>query len=149
VGAGYESRDIDYPVVDSAGNIFLFNRRDNFPIVSGTFSGDTTIFRQFGPISGHRYEVSTSYAAATKGGGTLSNDYTVDARQYLQITSRALLAARLFAGYSTGSFPNFYYFGGLNTVRGYDFRSIIGTRAGYANLELRFPLIDVLATPVV
>jgi len=59
-----------------------------------------------------------------------------------------LLAARVFAGKSTGSFPNFYYFGGLNTVRGVDFRSIIGSTAGFANLELRFPLIDLLATPI-
>jgi len=83
------------------------------------------------------------------GGSVLTNDYTLDARQYLPISSRALLATRLFAGYSRGDFPNFYYFGGLNTVRGYDFRSIIGTRAAYANVELRFPLIDVLATPIV
>ena len=78
----------------------------------------------------------------------LTNDYTLDARQYLPISSRALLATRLFAGYSRGDFPNFYYFGGLNTVRGYEFRSIIGTQAAFANVELRFPLIDVLATPI-
>jgi outer membrane protein assembly factor BamA len=146
-GFGYESRDIDYPVVDDVGNLFLINRKDNFPIISSTFSGDTTIFKQFGPISGHRYEISGAYAADAKNGGTLTNDWSIDARQYLQVTSRTLLAARVFAANSTGNFPNFYYFGGLNTVRGYPFRSIIGTRAGYANLEFRFPLIDVLVTP--
>ncbi|MEK6371479.1 MAG: BamA/TamA family outer membrane protein [Acidobacteriota bacterium] len=146
-GVGYMSRDIDYPVQDNAGNIFLISRRDNFPIVSSSFSGDTTVFKRFGPVSGHRYEVSGSYAPDLKGGGTLTNEFAIDARQYLQVTSRSLLAARVFAGYSTGSFPNFYYFGGLNTVRGYPFRSIIGTRAAFANLEFRFPLIDVLATP--
>jgi Tol biopolymer transport system component len=150
VGAGYESRDINYPAIDDIGNIFLLNRRDNFPIVSGTFSGDTTAFKQFGPISGHRYEISADYAADTKGGGgALTNDYSVDARKYVQLSSRTLLAARLFFGYSRGSFPNFYYFGGLNTVRGVPFRSLIGTRAGYANLEFRFPLVDLLVTPVV
>jgi outer membrane protein assembly factor BamA len=77
----------------------------------------------------------------------LTNDYQIDARQYLQLSSRTLLAARLFAGYSTGNLPNFYYFGGLNTLRGYDFRSIIGNQAAFANLEFRFPLIDVLAMP--
>ena len=44
--------------------------------------------------------------------------------------------------------PNFYYFGGLNTIRGYPFRSIIGTQAAFANFEFRFPLIDVLVTPL-
>ena len=54
-----------------------------------------------------------------------------------------------YAGYSTGNLPNFYYFGGLNTLRGYDFRSIIGNQAAFANFEFRFPLIDILATPII
>lgn len=148
-GVGYESRNINYPIGYAPdGSLVVFARNDSFPIVSATFSGDTTSFKQFGPISGHRYEVSGAYAPDTRSGGTLSNDYTLDARQYLQISSRSLLAARIFLGRSTGSFPNFYYFGGLNTIRGVDFQSIIGTTAGFANLELRFPLIDVLATPI-
>ena len=158
-GIGFESREINYPDgFDQFGNITsLTTLRDNFPLVSSTFSGDTTVFKQFGPISGHRYEVSGTYAAdlkrgellpnGVKRGPTLSSDVSVDARQYLQVTSRSLLAARLFAAYSRGSLPNFYYFGGLNTVRGYPFRSIIGTRAGFANFEFRFPLIDALVTP--
>ena len=146
-GVGYEARNVVYPQFFPDGSVQFFGRRDNFPILSSTFSGDTAVFRQFGPISGHRYEISGSFAPDVKRGGTLSNDYSIDARQYLQITSRSLLAARLFAGYSRGTFPNFYYFGGLNTLRGYDFRSILGTRAAFANIELRFPLIDVLATP--
>jgi len=146
-GAGYESRSLAYPFIDATGNFQIFARKDNFPIASATFSGDTTIFREFGPLSGHRYELGTAAAYDTKGHGLLTNDYSVDARQYLQITQRSLLATRLFVGYSHGSFPNFYYFGGLNTVRGVDFRSIIGTEAAFANVELRFPLVDLLAMP--
>ena len=160
-GLGYEVRDVNYPYYTSTGDIFVFHYRDSFPILSGTFSGDTSVFKQFGPISGHRYEISTSFAPDIKRGqafvdingnpGTrgnmLTTDYQVDARQYFQLSSRTLLAARLFAGYSTGNLPNFYYFGGLNTLRGYDFRSIIGNQAAFANLEFRFPLIDILAMP--
>jgi Tol biopolymer transport system component len=149
-GVGYENRNVNYPVIDAFGNFGVFHYADSFPFISASFSGDTTAFKQFGPVAGHRYELGTSYAANVKGGGggTLSNDYTIDARQYYQLTSRSLLAARLFAGYSHGVRPNFYYFGGLNTIRGYDFRSIIGNEAGFANFEFRFPLIDVLATPI-
>jgi WD40 repeat protein len=146
-GIGYENRNYALPVSDAQGNLFLISFNDSFPIVSSTFSGDSTIFKQFGPVSGRRYEVSGSYAPDIKRGGTLSNDYTIDARQYLQVTSRSLLAARLFVGYSRGNVPNFYYFGGLNTLRGYDFRSIVGNQAAFANFEFRFPLIDVIATP--
>lgn len=146
-GVGFESRSFSIPYTDSSGNVFLQDYADKFPIASATFSGDTTVFREFGPISGHRYEISTAIAPDIKRGGVLSNDYTLDARNYLQITSRSLLATRLFVAYSKGNVPNFYYFGGLNTIRGYDFDSILGNQAAYANVELRFPLIDVLATP--
>jgi hemolysin activation/secretion protein len=37
----------------------------------------------------------------------------------------------------------------LNTLRGYDFQSIIGNQAAFANFEFRFPLIDFLATPLI
>ena len=80
--------------------------------------------------------------------GALSNDFTLDFRQYVPVTARSSLAARLFAGYSDGNVPNFYYFGGLNTLRGYDFRTFVGNRAAFANLEYRFPLIDLIATPL-
>src|SRR5205814_517436 len=61
-GVGYESRQLNYPFYDANGNLSVFARKDNFPIVSGTFSGDTTVFKEFGPISGHRYELGTAYA---------------------------------------------------------------------------------------
>ena len=145
-GAGYISRQIAFPF-SVQGGIAFFERRDDFPVVSSTFSGDSTTFKFFGPVSGRRYNLSTTFAPDLDEGGTLSNDYNVDWREYYQISSRTLLAARLFVGYSQGNFPNFYYFGGLNTLRGYDFRSIVGNEAAFANFEFRFPLIDVLAMP--
>lgn len=152
VGAGYMSRDMIYPQYAEIQGIpvyILTSRRDNFPIVSSSFSGDSTAFKSFGPISGRRYEVSAAYAPDTGGRGSLSTDLTLDFRQYYQLSSRTLLAARVFGGYSEGTFPNFYYLGGLDTLRGYDFRSIIGNRAAFANFEFRFPLIDYLITPVI
>jgi Tol biopolymer transport system component len=148
VGAGYEMRQYVFPFsVDDNGNFQFAEFRDNFPIVSANFSGDSSIYKRFGPVSGRRYDIGTAYAPDIKRGGTLTADTTLDWREYLQISSRTLIATRLFAGYSSGNFPNFYYFGGLNTLRGYDFRSIIGTRAAFANIEFRFPLIDVIAFP--
>ena len=148
-GVGFQARDVNYPVADSQGNLFLINYRDKFPIASATFSGDTTVFREFGPLSGHRYDISAAVAPNISGGGgrMLSQDLTLDARQYVQLSLRTLIATRLFIGHSTGTRPNFYYFGGLNTVRGYDFQSIVGSEAGFANVEFRFPLIDVLQMP--
>ena len=47
-----------------------------------------------------------------------------------------------------GTRPTPFFLGGLDTVRGVDFRSLVGDRAFFANAEFRFPLIDLLATPV-
>jgi Tol biopolymer transport system component len=151
VGTGYMSRDLFYPTpfeVDGQTFYSVEQRRDNYPIVSSTFSGDNTKFKSFGPISGRRYQVTGSYAPDLDGGGTLSGDLQLDWRGYYQVTSRTLLAARVFGAYSEGNTPNFYYFGGLNTLRGYPFRSIIGNQAAFANFEFRFPLVDYLITPV-
>jgi outer membrane protein assembly factor BamA len=145
-GGGFMMRDTDYPYQDASGRVFR-PRKDEFPLLSTTFSGDSTVFKQFGPISGRRYQVSGNYAMDLDAGGTLTSDLVVDARQYYQLSSRTLLAARVFGAASYGNFPSFYYFGGLNTLRGYDFRSIVGDRAMFANFEFRFPLIDVLAMP--
>ena len=145
MGLGYMSRKYDIP---SGFGLGSFQRDDDFPFVSATFSGDGTSFKQFGPVTGRRYNFSATYAPDLDGSGTLSSDLILDFRQYRQLTSRSGLAMRFFGGYSEGNFPNFYYFGGLNTLRGYDYRSLVGTRAFYANFEVRFPLIDYLVTPV-
>ncbi|HKO55076.1 MAG TPA: BamA/TamA family outer membrane protein [Thermoanaerobaculia bacterium] len=150
-GFGYQARSIAFPtnIDQSTGIITFAQRRDNFPLVSASFSGDSTIYKSFGPISGRRYEVGTLYAADTKSRGALTHDMSLEWREYLQLSSRTLLAARVFAGASRGTFPNFYYFGGLNTLRGYDFREVQGNRAAFANFEFRFPLVDVLVTPII
>jgi Tol biopolymer transport system component len=152
-GVGYLSRNYFYPrfFPDPLGGPDLVayqERNDKFPIVSTTFSGDSAVWKYFGPVSGRRYDLSASYAPDMKDGGSLSTDFSVDWREYFQISSRTLLATRLYTTLSQGNAPNFAYFGGLNTLRGYDFRTLVGQYAGFANVEFRFPLIDVLATPV-
>jgi len=152
-GAGYISRDYFRPVFlqdpDTGDELLFFEqRRDNYPVVSSSFSGDSAVWKFFGPVSGRRYQLSTTYAPDTKDGGTLTADFNVDWREYRQLSSRSLLAARVYGAWSEGNAPNFYYFGGLNTLRGYDFRTLLGQHAGFANFEFRFPLIDVLSTPI-
>ena len=62
------------------------------------------------------------------------------------VTRRSNLALRLFVGTSFGNAPTPYYFGGLDTLRGFDFRDFSGDRAAFANIEYRFPLIDYIGT---
>jgi len=153
MGLGYESRDYytvtlgSDPLTGLPAYIYV-PRQDNFPLITGTYTGDSTQFKSFGPISGRRYNISGTYAPDTSGGGTLTANVEGEWREYLQLSSRTLLAARMFAGYANGSAPNYYFFGGLNTLRGYDYRSIVGDHVAFGNFEFRFPLIDLLATPI-
>jgi outer membrane protein assembly factor BamA len=64
------------------------------------------------------------------------------------VTQRSNLALRLFGAVSNGNQPNLVYFGGLDTIRGTDYRQLAGDRGFFANAEYRFPLIEVIATPV-
>jgi hypothetical protein len=160
---GFISRSFDFPFVitnlDGTQQFLIENRQDNFPTAGISFVGDTVLYQEWGPLSGRRFALSYSYSPDLKknetntsvpgqhNSGTLSSDVTVDIRQYLKITARSLIALRFFGAHSTGNFPNIYYFGGLDTLRGLDFREQIGNTIAYANFEFRFPLIDVLALP--
>ena len=163
-GTGYISRAYDFPFViqnnDGTQNFLVQARTDNYPIISGSVVGDTVLYREWGPLSGRRWRVSYSWAPdfnksehfdpatgdpATS--NTLTQNISLDARHYFKITERSLIAVRAFIARSTGNFPDVYYFGGLDTLRGLDFREQIGNTVGYANFEYRFPLIDLIAFP--
>ena len=73
----------------------------------------------------------------------------VDARKYFQLTRASLLATRFRGFWSGGEDPQFFAFGGQGDFRGVAFNKLTGTRGFYGNAELRFPLVDLLATPIV
>ena len=56
---------------------------------------------------------------------------------------------RLYGFRATGALPDDLSFGGLDTLRGIDFDGISGNTAAYANFEFRFPLIDLIAMPII
>jgi hypothetical protein len=152
VGGGYVYRDIDFPA-------FVRNRRtdevfqvyeartDDFPVVRAAVVGDTTQFEPWGPQAGRRYRLEIEYAPDLDESGTLSANYTLDARQYVPLTQRSSLAFRVYGAASNGNFRRPYWLGGLDTLRGLDIRSEVGDRVFFVNTELRFPLIDTLAFP--
>ncbi len=150
---GFLSRSLDVPYsisnLDGTQSVFYDPRSDNVPTAGVGFSYDTTRYASFGPYGGKRLDLNVQYTPSFKAGETtLSIDSFVDARLYVPLSRRVLIAMRGFGGYSRGSAPTVFYFGGLDTLRGFDYRSIIGNNVFYVNTELRFPLIDVLSTPV-
>mgnify|MGYP006313366549 FL=1 len=153
-GAGYIFQKANSPtgevIVNDDGYLapVTVELEDEYPYVTAALVGDSSVFTQNGPVSGRRWRLDAVYAFDQDEGGALYTQYELEMRQYLAVSQRSNLALRLYTGYAAGNQPIPLYFGGLDDLRGVDFRSMVGDRAFYTNLEYRFPLIDVLATPV-
>ncbi len=145
--AGMIRRSEIFPFRDIfTGALMLERFSDTYPIVGFGFNGDTTRFKSFGPFHGKRFGLSVMWAPSAGDGRTFT-EYFLDYRGYAHITSRSLFAWRLAGIVGEGDGANIYGVGGLNQIRGYDFREFFGTRIAYSNFELRFPLIDELKFP--
>ena len=149
---GYYLREYEAPIFgfDEFEEEFVLvtpPREDDYPQLSVAFVSDDTIYAQWGPISGHRLRIQGSYAPDFDDSGTLTQTVFMDARKYVPVTARSNLAVRLFLGASDGNVPDTFFIGGLDQIRGFNFREFSGFRAGYLNAEFRFPLVDVLAFP--
>jgi hypothetical protein len=125
----------------------LFNNGNMMPL-GVTFIQETTVFREFGPLAGSTMRLNYEHAP-NLGDSTLSRQtFDVDARKYFRLGATGLLALRGRGFKSWGENPGFYYFGGNSEMRGYDYLSFIGQDAFHLNAELRFPLIEAMATPI-
>jgi Tol biopolymer transport system component len=144
--AGYIYRDVDYPVL-FGNRLFFIPITDQIPFLQAGLTGDTTGWNSYGPHWGRRWQLLLVQAFDGKGGGTLSRELRLDARQYVPLSRRNELAFRLFLAGADGNRPSLFYFGGVDTLRGFDYRSVVGNQVGYFNAEWRFPLIDHLVLP--
>jgi Tol biopolymer transport system component len=149
---GYLDREQDTVVQN--GPFFQFVPvKDRFGLVSASLTGDTTRFMAFGPSSGgpfqgKRFSVGVTYGkdAGSDFPGDLL-EYNLDARFYKQFTRRSLLAWRVAAVIGAGERESYYSLGGINQLRGFEFREYFGPRVAWSNLELRFPLVEELRFP--
>lgn len=124
----------------------LFNNGTMVPL-SVAFVQETTIFREFGPLAGSTMRLA--YEAAPKVGNSLTRQsFDGDARKYLRIAGSGLLALRARGFKSWGANPDYTFFGGNSEMRGYDYLSFVGQNSFFMNAELRFPLINAMATPI-
>ena len=86
---------------------------------------ETTVFREFGPLSGNTMRLR--YEVAPKIAGSLSRQTPdVDARYYKRLGATGLLALRARGFKSWGEAPDFIYFGGNSEMRGYDYLQFVG-----------------------
>jgi len=147
--AGVLDRSQDFLVGFNQFGMPAFQRiSETFLTARVGITGDTTRYQRFGPFQGKRFRVSALYGANV--GGETDGDllqYDFDFRAYKQLTARSLLAWRLVTAYSAGDRESYYSFGGINQLRGYDYRDFFGSRLVWSNLELRFPLADSISFP--
>lgn len=122
---------------------------DTFATAGVSLVGDTTRYQSFGPFQGKRFNMGIRY------GNQLSGDsagdfleYRMDFRTYKQLTRRSTLAWRYGSIYNDGDAYSIYGVGGMNQLRGFEYRDFAGSRLAYSNLELRFPLVDEMRFPV-
>ena len=128
------------------GNQAVF-RNGNLVPLSVAFIQETTVFREFGPLAGSTMRLA--YNVAPKIGSTLSHQtLDGDVRYYQRLATTGVLAMRVRGFRSTGSYPDFIYFGGNSEMRGYDYLSFAGQNVLFANAELRFPIIEAALTPI-
>jgi WD40 repeat protein len=152
VGAGYMIRKINFTdqEINEFGQVVtaISPSNNNFPVATVGLVGDSSQFAYYGPVAGQRYRLDLLWGPSVSGGGTIYSSAQIDARKYFPLTLRSNFAFRMWGGITGGSNPTPFFLGGLDTIRGVDFRSLIGDRAFFGNAEFRFPLIDLLATPV-
>lgn len=106
---------------------------------------DTALWGYTGPINGERWKFS--FAKSIPQVAKHSFDYSIlygDIRNYNRISQGFSFATRIYGFSSWGKDALYYPLGGSESVRGYDYYSFYGTKAGFLNLELRYPFIERL-----
>ena len=121
-----------------------FDNRGLLTTGSMAFVGDTTMWREWSPYSGSRYRIELEQSFPMLGSELSLTNVIFDARRYFGLGRRSTIAARFLFGGSFGADRSYFYLGGIDTLRGYDYEALVGTRIGLVNLEVRIPLIDVL-----
>ena len=142
----YYQQLVQQQAVQSGQTLFLNN--GTYVPFSVRLTEETTKFASFGPLDGQTFSLGAE--AAPPIAGTLSR-YTLDAdlRKYIRLgSSSTLFALRLYGFYGRGDNPSIQYFGGNSELRGYDYLSFSGNQGFHGNVELRFPLVNLAATPI-
>lgn len=121
-----------------------YDNRGLLSVGSVAFVGDTTMWREFYPYTGARYRLEVERSFPALGSELSFTNVVFDARRYLSLGRRSTLALRLLWGGSFGDARSYFYLGGIDTIRGYQYEEFVGTRIGLLNAEVRIPFIDIL-----
>jgi hypothetical protein len=148
------SQEYNEPALQDIANQYQLENYGRILFVDGqfmpfglSFVRETTVFREYGPLSGNTLLLGYEYAPSW---GSLLSRQTVegDARYYLRLGTNGVLAFRARGYKSWGEFPGYFYFGGNSEMRGYDYLGFLGNKGFFGDAELRFPIIEAALTPI-
>ncbi len=147
----YHRLDLQYSMYTTPFS-YNFQTRDPFDyfnrgllsIGSMAFVGDNTMWREWAPYSGTRYRFEIERSFPTLGSQLALTNVVFDFRNYFGLGRRTTIATRFLLGGSFGADKSLFYLGGIDTLRGYNYEDLVGSRLGLFNVEFRIPFIDVL-----
>ena len=123
---------------------FLDNRRGVLISNSIGYVFDNSLWDYNGPVDGQRYNITLGYTTdiqnSTENFVTLMADY----RKYFRISVPVSLAFRAQYFMNEGKNPRRFFMGGSWSLRGWPLNGMRGTKMWQTNLELRFPIINIL-----
>jgi Tol biopolymer transport system component len=144
VGADAFTIQIYSEYLDQWGAIIEERQPASYLLVpSVSWIRDTALWGYTGPESGERWRFTFSKSIPQI--HSRSYDYSLayaDIRNYKKIARGYSFATRIFGFTSWGEDALYYPLGGSENVRGYDYFTFYGRKAGFVNLELRYPFID-------
>jgi WD40 repeat protein len=145
---GVMENEQDFIGLDGDGLQVPRTFKDQFASFNVGIVGDTTRYQYWWPIQGKRFNFSTWYAPHISGDDPTESgmwEHRADFRSYKQLTRRSVLAFRFRGIWNSGDRQSAYAIGGINQIRGYEYRDFVGSRLFWSNLELRFPLVDMMS----
>ncbi len=102
---------------------------------------DTSVWIPTGPMDGWRLRMGGGFTMNTRVAEAENGFVEADLRRYLRLSLRSALAFRVVGRAAVGRNPVRSVLGGPLSLRGYDWRSIFGTRSLLLSGEIRFPFV--------
>ena len=91
-----------------------------------SFIQETTVFREYGPLSGSTDARSHSRSRRRSATRCRAQTVDADARYYMRLGGNGVFAVRAYGFKSWGNAPGYTFFGGNSEMRGYDYREFLG-----------------------
>ncbi len=135
VGLAQSIRSYDF--IDNSRSLLLTN------LIS--YVRDNTLWAYTGPLDGERLNLTLGYTTDIANSNINYYSFFFDYRKYLRVANPSALALRAQLFLNEGKEARRFFMGGSWSLRGWPINSIRGSKMWQANVEFRFPLLNIVA----